>query len=357
MFGLEKLFSGKGVAGLDIGSSSLKLAEISDTPEGYELKTLAGIYLPRNVIAGGVILDRETLTGKIRELFKNSGCKARNIVTSLSGHNVIIKRTGFSSMDEEEFRLLLNDEADKYLPFEDIREVNFDFQILGESDTTPGQMDVVLAAARKEIINTFMEAVNKAGLKVVIMDVDPFALETMYEANYDFEEQDVVVLVNIGASITNINVIKKGGSIFTRDFSIGGDAITEIIQKKLGIEFDEAEAVKTAVSGGREDRGVTASDLVEIADPILSEIERSVDYFRSTYGSEFIRRVIAGGGSAVIPGILPALTQRLNIETELVNPLQNIRIDRKKFDQHNLEEIGSRTAIAVGLALRRLNDR
>jgi type IV pilus assembly protein PilM len=316
-----------------------------------------GIDLPRNVIAGGVILDREALSGRIRELFKMSGCRARSIVTSLSGHNVIIKRTGFSSMDEEEFRLLLNDEAEKYLPFEDIREVNFDFQILGESDVTPGQMDVVLAAARKEIINTFIEAIDKTGLKVVIMDVDPFALETMYEANYDFEEQELAVLVNIGASITNINVVRKGGSIFTRDFSLGGDSVTEGIQKKLGVEFEEAEAVKVAVAGGREDQGVTASDLVEIAEPILSEIERSVDYFRSTYGSEFIRKVIAGGGSAVIPGILQALTQRLNIETELVNPLQNIRIDRNKFDPRNIEEIRSKAAIAVGLALRRLNDR
>ncbi|MFB3924677.1 MAG: type IV pilus assembly protein PilM [Syntrophales bacterium] len=357
-FGLESLFSGKGVVGLDIGSSSLKLTEISDSADGYVLSRFSRLPLPRGVIVGGNLLGKEVLVEKIRQLFKDSGCKAKKVVTSLSGHAVIVKKVGFPVSEEEELRDLLNDEAEKYLPFDDIKEVNFDFQILGESDVMPGQMDVILAAAKKEVVKSYVEAIEKAGLKVVIVDVDSFALETMYEANYDFEEQDVIVLVNIGASITNINVVKRGGSLFTRDFAMGGDSITESIQRKIGVDFDEAEKIKIAVvEGDPDEQRIPASELIELADPIFLEIERSVDYFRSIYAGEYIKKLLLSGGSAKIPGILHVLTQKLNIEAELVNPVRNILFDKRVFDPKVLDDIGPDAAVAVGLSLRRVNDR
>jgi type IV pilus assembly protein PilM len=346
----------KGVVGLDIGSSSLKLVEISDSSSGYILNRFSHIPLPKGVISGGLLLNPAILTEKIKELYRKSGCRCKKVVTSLSGHTIIVKKATFPISEESDLRALLGDEGEKYLPFDDIKEVNFDFNILGPSDVMPGHMDVMLAAAKKEVVNSYATAIENAGLTTVIMDIDPFALETMYEANYEFEENDIDVLVNIGASITNINVLKHGGSIFTRDFAIGGDSVTESIQKKLGIEFDEAEKIKIEASQNEHDPNSVSEDIINHADPIILEIERSVDYFRSTYNGEYIKKVFLSGGSAKIPGLLQALSQRLNIETELANPFRKIRLE-KSPESKWLESIAPTAALAVGLSLRRENDR
>ena len=223
MLKLNGLFaSKKQIAGLDIGSSSIKIAEIAEGPDGYILQTYASIPLAKGIIADGLIVNQPALVERIKELLKISRCKARTVVTSLSGYSVIAKKIGFPSMDEESLRELISDEIEKYLPFGDMKDVNFDFQILGPSEVSTGQMEVFLVAAKKDVIQSYVDSFKKAGLDVVIMDVDSFALETMYEENYDYGHEDVVIIVNIGASMTNINVVKGGASIFIRDFPLGG---------------------------------------------------------------------------------------------------------------------------------------
>jgi len=245
MLKLNGLFaSKKQIAGLDIGSSSVKIAEIAEGPDGYILQSFASIPLAKGIIADGLIVNQPALVERIKELLKVSHCKARTVVTSLSGYSVIAKKIGFPSMDEESLRELISDEIEKYLPFGDMKDVNFDFQILGPSEVSTGQMEVFLVAAKKDVIQSYVDVLKKAGLDVVIMDVDSFALETMYEENYDYGHEDVVIIVNIGASMTNINVVKGGASIFIRDFPLGGFSITENLQDKTGVSFEEAERVK-----------------------------------------------------------------------------------------------------------------
>ncbi len=360
MFDLKDLFSSKKkLVGLDIGSSSLKLAEIQETPKGYILNRFSRISVPRGVIVDGVLAEQDELSERIKELFKLSGCRTRNIVTSLSGHSVIVKKVSFATMDEGELRELIHDEASKYLPFDSMDGINFDFQILGENEYNPNLMEVLLVAAKKDIIEGYTWAISNAGLVPTIMDVDSFALETMYEENYEFEETDATVLVNIGASITNINVVKNGVSIFTRDFTLGGNAVTEALQKKLSVTFDEAEKIK--VEGrieGKEDAANTlASDILSLADPICQEIERSVDYFRSTYGGGDIKRALLSGGGAMVPGIAAELTQRLGIETEIINPFRKIGCDKKVLNAESIESLGPIAAVGVGLALRKIGDK
>jgi type IV pilus assembly protein PilM len=180
----------------------------------------------------------------------------------------------------------------------------------------------------------------------------------MYEENYDFEDNEMVVLVNIGASITNINVLKGGTSVFTRDFMLAGNSITEALGQKMGIAFEEAERIKTKGPNGDEaaDKEFRES-LLYYADPICSEIERSVDYFRSTYGGEFLKRVLLSGGSARIPGIVSDLAQRLGVEAEIANPFKKIAHDAKALGQATIEEIAPIAAVGVGLALRKVGDK
>lgn len=355
---IKDLFSKKHVVGLDIGSSSLKLVEISDTSKGYALDKFYQIPLDRGVIVDGALNEPDTLSQNIKELFKLSNCKTKNVVASLSGHSVVVKKVNFSNMGENELRELISDEAEKYLPFDDTKEINFDFQILGESDINPNLMEVVLVAAEKKIVDSYSNAIQKAGLKVIIMDLDSFALETMYEENYDFEEGDTVVLVNMGASMTNINVVKNGVSMFTRDFPMGGNSITEAMRGKMGVTFEEAETAKLEQGKINEaEGGDTKEDLLNYADPLFLEIERSVDYFGSTYRDESIKKMIISGGCAKIPGLTTALSQRLNIETVAVNPFKNISYDTKTFDHTYIEDISPIAAVGVGLALRRIDDK
>ncbi|MRR17089.1 MAG: type IV pilus assembly protein PilM [Deltaproteobacteria bacterium] len=356
---LNELFSGsKKLVGLDIGSSSLKLAEIISTSHGHILNRFRQIPVPPGIIVDGVLENTSALSSIVKELFRNSGCKGKGVVTSLSGSSVIVKKVTLAQMDESDLRDLIHDEAGKYLPFDNMDDVNYDFQILGDNEYNPNQMDVIIVAAKKTDVNSYLDAVTAAGLTVMIIDVDSFALETMYEANYEFEEDEIIVIVNIGASLTNINVIKGGMSIFTRDFTIAGNAITEGLQEKYHISAEEAERMKIeGISGSEQDNADLKTAILDCAEPICSEIERSVDYFRSTFGGDYIKHVYLSGGSSMIAGLNSHLSQRLNIETESINPLLKIGYNKKNIDAAKIDSIKTIGAVAIGLGLRKIGDK
>lgn len=348
----------KKIVGLDIGSSSIKLAEVINSSNGYILNQFFQIPLPQGVIVEGILADSQALSLTLKELFKKSGLRRRGIATSLSGNSVIIKKVTFGQMEETELRDLIRDEGGKYLPFDNMDDVNYDFQILGDNEFNPNQMDVILVAAKKDIVNSYLDVLTSAGLNVMIMDVDSFALETMYEANYQYESDEIVIIVNIGASITNINVIKGGMSIFTRDFTLGGNSITEALQNKYNITFEEAEKNKIeCISDNQQENEELRYSILDFAEPICSEIERSIDYFRSTFGGENIKHVFLSGGSARIDGLSEILSQRLNIETEIINPFLNIGFNKKNIDAGTLDNIRPIAAVAIGLGLRKTDDK
>jgi type IV pilus assembly protein PilM len=348
LINLAKLFSGKkGTLGIDIGASSIKLVEIGESSSGYVLNHI--YYEP---LSGDLISDlseaaQNELVDRLKYIVKQSGTSAANVVTSLPGHSVIVKKSAFPPLERKELRELIHDEADKYLPIENINDVYFDFQILGENESAAGMNDVLLVAAKKEIIETYISIFKKAGLKLVVLDVDTFALETMFEANYEIDERDTVFIINIGASITNINVIKQSGSIFSRDFSLGGNSITEAISHKLAVSPEQAEQMK---------RGGNDLDLLEFAEPIMVEIERSVDYFRSAFSGEYIKQILLSGGSGKIKGFCESLMQRLSIETEIANPFRNISLG-ENLDPAWIHEMAPLFCACVGLGLRRKGDK
>lgn len=348
MINLARLFSNKkGTLGIDIGASSIKLVEIGESSSGYVLNHI--FYEP---LSGDLISDlseaaQKELVSRLKYVVKQSGTAASNAVTSLPGHSVIIKKSAFPPLEKNELRELIHDEADKYLPIDNISDVYFDFQVLGESENATGMNDVLLVAARKEIVESYINIFKKAGLKLIVVDVDTFALETMFEANYEIDERDTVFMINIGASITNINVIKQNGSIFSRDFSLGGNSITEAIRQKIAVSPEEAEQMK---------RNGDEIDLLEFAEPIMAEIERSVDYFRSAFAGEYIKQILLSGGSCKIKGFPESLMQRLSIETEIANPFRNISLG-EKLDPGWIHEMAPLFCACVGLGLRRKGDK
>jgi type IV pilus assembly protein PilM len=359
MLDIKSLFSGESLlAGLDIGSSCVKLVELNESPKGIVLSRFAKMPLAKGVVVDGVVADAGALATVIKDLFKKSGCKRKKIVTSVSGNSVIIKKASFAQMDEDQLNVLIHDEADKYLPFEDMSLVNYDFQIMGDNPYNANQMEVLIVAAKKEIVEGYTDAVTAAGLTPVVMDVDSFAVQTVFEENYEIEEGDVVVLVNIGAAMTNLNVIQGGISLFTRDFTLGGNSVTESVATSLGVTFEEAEKAKLEGWGGDPpSRELFLQGLIGYANSICSEIERSIDYFRSTSGQENINRVFLSGGGALVPGISRDLESRLGVDVEMMNPFKKIQLDNKLLEAVPAETIGPLAVVGIGLALRKIGDK
>jgi len=353
------LFSSKKkLAALDIGASSLKLAEVDKTSKGYVLHSYHQLPLPKGIVNEGVLEDPQALTAKIKELVNLSKVKRRGVVVALSGNMVISQKVSFATMSSNELRELIQDEASKYLPFDNMADVNYDFQILGRNEFNANQMDVMLVAAKTDVVERFVNAIQNAGLQPAIMDVDSFALETMYEENYDFGKDEIVALVNIGASVTNINIVKNGGSILRRDFTMAGYDITADLQSNMGLSsFEEAEFRKIEGPGYDEPADPFKENILGAAEPVLQEIERSIDYFRSTVGGGEISMILLSGGSAGLFGLKEALSQRLNIKTEIVNPFKHITYSKKQFTDEEMEKIGPAAAVCVGLALRMVGDK
>ena len=317
------------------------------------------VPLARGVIVDGAVTDVDALAEAIKGLFQNSGCQKKEIVASLSGHNVIIKKAPFPQMEDKDLQETIRDEAGKYLPFDNMDDVNFDFQVLGPAAGNPNLNEVIIVAAKKEVMDGYVEAIELAGLSLAIMDVDSFALETMYMENYDYEENEVIVIANIGAGITNLNVLQNATSIFTRDFTMGGNMITEAIESQFGVSAEEAEKIKIFGPEGDEyaKSEFFRNTLMYLADPLCGEIERSIDYFRSTYSDEDIKMILLAGGGANIPGLANDLARRMSVPVEIINPFRKITYNRKLLDEDYVKEIAPIAAVGVGLALRKLGDK
>jgi type IV pilus assembly protein PilM len=353
MFGL--LGGKKGIIGLDIGSRQIKAVQLKEVKTGFQLDGISVAPLQPELIVDGAILDSFRVVETIKEVISDKDLNAKDVSISVSGHSsVIIKRVALPQMTEEELAESIKFEAEQYIPF-DIDDVNLDFQILGQREEQD-QMDVMIVAVKKEKINEYTSAVREAGLNPVIVDVDAFALENLYEINYEIREDENITLVNIGASTININILRGGVSVFTRDSAIGGNLHTEALQKGFVISFDDAERLKQgeAVEGiSQED---VSSVLTSASEEIITEIARSFEYFRGATRQDDINEIILSGGCSLVKDFVPLLSERVGIGVKMIEPFKNILIP-DKFDKGYLKKVGPMVAVATGLALRRIGDR
>ncbi len=339
---------------LDIGSTFIKLVQLKGSKGQYQLLKFGVVPLPPEVIVEGAVMDAGRVVDAIKELLAAQQVKTKDVVLSVSGSSVIIKRIAVSDMSEEELAESIKWEAEQYIPFS-IDDVNVDFQKLGPG-AQEGQADVLLVAVKKDKINDYINLVKEAGLEPVVLDVDAFALANMYELNYQLES-GITALLNIGASVMNINILKDGTSIFTRDITVGGNRYTEALQREFGLTYEDAEKVKRGESVDGADRDQITAIMAQVTEDIVAETQRSLDFFRSTTGSEQVSRVLVSGGCARIGNFTHVLAERIEIPVEITNPFKNIKVDPKKFNASFLEETGPQSAVAVGLAIRRPGDR
>jgi type IV pilus assembly protein PilM len=343
------------LVGLDIGSRSVKAAQVVESKHGSTLKHFGIVDIPHGAIEEGTINDPESVAESIQQLFKSYNIRESNVAVSIGGYSVIVKKINVQTMAEEQLQETIHFEAEQYIPF-DISDVNLDFQILGESETNANQMNVFLVAAKKEMVNDYINLVNMAGLNPCIVDVEAFALQNTFEANYDTQD-DNIALIDIGASKTSLNILKGNSSVFMRDVSLGCGQINHKIMSLIECAFEEAEQLKY---GDNPDK-LSPEDLKGIVSSVVAdwctEIRRAIDFFYSTYPEDQIKRIILSGGGANIAEFRELLATEASAEVESLNPFQNFQLDGKNFDDDFIKQIGPQAAISMGLAMRKVNDK
>lgn len=343
------------LVGLDIGSRSVKAAQIVESKRGPSLKHFGIVDIPHGAIEEGTINDPEAVAESIRQLFKSYNIRESNVAVSIGGYSVIVKKINVQTMAEEQLQETIHFEAEQYIPF-DISDVNLDFQILGENESNPNQMNVFLVAAKKEMVNDYINLVNLAGLNPCIVDVEAFALQNTFEANYDTQD-DNIALIDIGASKTSLNILKANSSVFMRDVSLGCGQINQKIMSLIECTFEEAEQLKY----GDDPDKLSPEDLKGIVSSVVAdwctEIRRALDFFYSTYPEDQIKRIILSGGGANIDEFRQLLATEASAEVQSINPFQNFHLSGKNFDDAFIKQIGPQAAISMGLALRKVDDK
>jgi len=348
----------KSLVGLDIGSSAVKAVELKAAGKGYKVTAFGAESVPPDSIVDGAIIDGAAVADAIRRLFDGNKIQTKDVAASLSGNAVIVKKITLPVMTEAELAESIYWEAEQYIPF-DIQDVNLDYQILDPGDAANGKatMDVLLVAAKKEKIADYTGVIAQAGRTAVVVDVDVFALQNAFEVNYGIEPGKIVVLLNAGASATNINILQGDQSVFTRDISIGGNAYTEALQKELNLPFEQADQLKR----GEPADGVTFEEarpvLRAVTENVMLEIQKTFDFFKATAASDRIDRIVVSGGASRAEGFLDMLTERFEAPVELFDPFKSVSFDAKRFQVGAVDEIAPTAAVAVGLALRRAADR
>ena len=347
MFGKKK-----SAAGLDIGSSSIKMVELEGKGNTLNLVSLGYENLPDDTIIDGQIMELNVVSDVIQNVCSNHQVGADRVVTGVSGHSVIIKNIVLPPMSSDELEESIDWHAEEHIPY-DLADVNLDYQITGaNSDST----HVLIAACKRERIDNVRQAVQLAGKEPFVIDVDTFALQNCYEANYNPSESEVVALLNIGASTMNVNIVKGTRSLFTRDITVGGSQFTDVLQRNLGLSFQQAEAVKRGVSSavnGLEEKSIEPL-INNVTDIVAMEIQKTFDFYRATTedNQTVVQKILISGGGSKLQGLAADLSRRLELPVEVLNPFRHINVDTRKFDPDYLSEIMPEMAVAVGLAMR-----
>ena len=341
----------KPLVGLDIGSSAIKAVELTKSKKGFQVTGFAYESLGPDAVVDGAIMDAPVVADSIKKTFTSGKFKLKGVATGVSGHSVIVKRVVVPAATAAEVDNAIQFDAEQYIPFE-IAEVNLDYQVVGSHTTAsdePG-MEVVLVAAKKDKIQNHTNVISLAGRNPEVVDIDAFALQNAYEANYAPKADAVIALLNIGASLMNINITKGGMPLFIRDVSVGGNQYTDILQKELQLNFQEAEDLKLGKSTGG-DADMVQPLLESITDMLIMEVQKTFDFFRETYPQETITQVLISGGTSNMQGLAEKIQETFGYPAEVMNPFKSIAVS-SKVDAAKVMSLGPALAVAVGLALR-----
>jgi type IV pilus assembly protein PilM len=346
-------FTQKKILGLDIGTSSIKLAELDTSRRGMVLNRFSIIPIPPGAVNGGEITDGTSVTAAIEQLILESKTKRRKVATGMWGTSVIVKKIQMPRMDEQVVAEQIKWEAEQYIPF-DVNEISLEHHIL--KNTRGGEnMEVLLIAAKQEFVFRYLEVIEAAGVKCSCIDVSGFALANCFEFNYGATNEPTALL-NIGSGVTNFVVVDKGEAIFSRDIPVGGYTYTADIHKSMGVSLEEAEALKISASMGQEVPEEVNSIIRSTNDAVVDEIRNSFEFFSATSGGSTIHKFFVTGGSIYVPKLIETLAHSSGTPYEVMDPFIKVSANTRTMPLDYLAQIKSLSAVALGLAMRRDGD-
>lgn len=355
-----KLFApkSKDLIGIDIGSTSIKLVVLKETEKGYILDKIGLCALPAEAIVDGTIMDSSSVVDGIKWLVKNVNLKVKKMkgaASSVAGKSLVMKEITVAKMSPEELKEHIPWEAESHIPFDPF-EVNIDFQVLREDPQDPSQLKAMIVACKLDMIDDYVKIFKSAGLNLEVLDTDAFAIQNAFEANYKVNNQDVIALVNIGANVTNINIVKNGESLFAYDIQMGGNLYNDELQRKIGLSGEEVE--KKKIDGYPENPDILDEVIDKVNNTLAAEIGATLDIYNVTVlDEERVNSVCLSGGASITKNIITVLTSYLSLPVDIFNPFLQIKYDTKEFNIDYIKDISPFMAVAVGLALRKQGDK
>lgn len=348
---LSFLFSKKKLLGLDIGTSTIKLAELDVSKKQSSLVSFGILPTPAQSFASGDILDTQAVGIAVSDLMASAETKRNRLAVGLGGASVIVKRISIPRMDEDLVAEQIRWEAEQYVPY-DINEVNLGFEVL-KGTGSQENMDLLLVAAVTNHVFKYAEVAQLAGVSCDIVDVNGFALANCFRANYGVMQGQTVALLNIGATATNMVIVENGEVVFSRDIPVGGLTYTQDLQKALNVNLEEAEAIKLSLASGQAPEEAEAV-IKSTHEVVMEEVRGSFDFFHNTSQTQGISRCFVSGGGSKIPGVVELISNLA--PTEKMDPFFNIKVNDRKFSQDYLSQIRDFASIAVGLGIRMPGD-
>ena len=340
------------LVGLDIGAGAVRAVALRRTSRGRHVSAIGCEPVPRGGIVDGDVVDPDAVAGAIRRTFDGSGTRTRRVAAAVFGNAVIVKRVALPLMDEDDLAGSIRWEAEQHIPF-DAGDVSLDYQVLraGGDAGDGASMDVLLVAAKKDKVAEWTDVISRAGGVPTVIDVAAFALQNAFEINYGAAPGRVTMLVNAGADGMNINIVEEGRTLLTRDVPPEGDAWADAPPPETGLRFADAGRLE---DGRRVDgAGPEGADPAAVSEYLLLEIEKTLDFFRSTTAAGRVDELVVGGASAGAPGFLPEIEARLDVPAALFDPFRRVRRDPGAGGGDGRLESDAAFAVAVGLALRR----
>lgn len=345
----------KNLVGLDIGSSAVKLVELKDAKGGgFRLLKTGLETLSPEAIVDGAIMDSSLVVDAVNRIVSTLNVRNPEFGTSLSGHSVIIKKISLPAMSPEELAESIRWEAEQYVPF-DINDVYLDYVVL-DPGAVGETMGVLLVAAKKEKVDDFKNVVTQAGRTPSLVDVDAFALQNCYEVNYGADPGRVVALVNVGASVMNVNILAQGQTVFWRDITFGGNQFTDALQKAYSLNFEQAESLKRGDPVAGQTAQTIQPVLTGVAEDAAAELQKTLDFFQATSGADRVDSIMISGGGAKAAHLEDVLKDKFGLPVEVLNPFRSIFIDDRAVDAAWLNEASPSLAIAVGLGVRKIGE-
>ncbi|MGW8287923.1 MAG: type IV pilus assembly protein PilM [Desulfobulbales bacterium] len=335
--------------GIDIGSHAIKICQVAKTGDVFNLIGLGSALLPEGAVEDGILQEPEEVARIITTLLNNLKLKEKKVAISISGYSVIVKKINLAVMEERALDDYIQTEVGQYIPF-DIDDVYLDYQDLHTNTEDYDRTDVMLVAAKKEVVDGYLAMLQSAGLKVVIVDIGGFALENIYEANYSLDEN--VALVDIGATKMSINIVSQGISVLARDVVVGSRQLTDQIQNRFGATAEEAEGLKLGYEPVEEKQKDMDELFTNTCTQWALELKKAIDLYYTNNPDMTLNKIILSGGGSRVQGLNQFFAEEIGLEVVSLDPFIRIKSDSKNIDQEYLKYIAPEMVIALGLAIR-----